>query len=100
MIPLEERTGLIFRIPENLETIKVSEYAARGFWEIDILENVIKIERYAFATNNLSQIYIPKNVKEVSDIAFFSNPLKVIYGHNGTAAEEFAKRNNYEFIAV
>ena len=72
--------------------------------EVEIKDGVTEIGRYAFLNTALTSLYIPASVTEIDDYAIGYTgewgdveSIKgfVIYGHGGTAAEQYASRNRF-----
>ena len=102
-------TGLTsVTIPDSVTTIGVFALAGcTGLTSITIPDSVTSIDSYAFSgCTRLTSITIPKSVTEIGKQAFGyysidSRDMTVqdftIYGYAGTAAEEYAKENGFNF---
>ncbi|SEL33547.1 Leucine rich repeat-containing protein [Ruminococcus sp. YRD2003] len=71
-------------------------------YKVVIEEGATNIFFTAFAAHsNLQMITIPDTVTQIDPLAFEnSNRLRVIKGYKGSTAEEYAKKNNYSFVAI
>ena len=77
---------IAFRDCENLTSVKIPD-------------SVIKIGWAAFYNcANLKSIIIPRNVRTIRDSAFAGCKNLTIYGERGSAAENYAKKNNIKFV--
>ena len=72
--------------------------------EVEIKDGVTEIGRYAFLNTALTSLYIPASVTEIDDYAIGYTgewgdveSIKgfVIFGHGGTAAEQYANRSHF-----
>lgn len=96
------------KIPNGVNSINFSVFAACiSLTNIEIPNSVISIGEDAFAIcNNLTSVKIPKNVISIGEHALGYNedimPINnfTIYGEKGTAAENYAKENNFTFIDI
>jgi hypothetical protein len=102
-------------LPVSLKTIKDScFYDCCKLKKITIRNGVTKIEKYAFDNcKSLKKISIPKSVKKIGKKAFGYKLKKsggsykhirikgfTIKGYKGTAAEKYAKKNGFKFVAL
>lgn len=70
----------------------------RRITEVDIQEQVERIEDYAFADcTSLKKITIPSSVKEISPTAFSGSPSVVIYAPEGSYAISYARAQNIPY---
>ncbi len=87
--------------PEETMTRKICHHAfrrCRQITEVDIQEQVERIEDYAFADcTSLKKITIPSSVKEISPTAFSGSPSVVIYAPEGSYAISYAKAQNIPY---
>lgn len=87
--------------PEETMTKKICHHAfrrCRQITEVDIQEQVERIEEYAFADcTSLKKITIPSSVKEISPTAFSGSPSVVIYAPEGSYAISYAKAQNIPY---
>ena len=90
-------------LPEGITTIGDHTFSnCKKINELKIPEKVTSIGEEAFAgCSGLKEITIPDSVMSIADNAF-SDCAKdmVIYGFTGSAADRYAKENNFKFIAM
>ena len=93
-------------IPDNITCIENSAFAlCRNLTDVNIGKGVTEIEPYAFdGCDKLTSITIPQNVKIIGKNAFgyefYSDkkfPNFKIYCYAGTAGEQYAKNNGFEY---
>ena len=107
-----------FKFPKHLKTIKNYTFSScKNLKKVTIGNEVTKIESRAFNNcKSLKSIKIPKCVKKIGNYAFgyrrkyqpsgendyISVPIKgfTIKGYKGTAAEKYAKKNGFKFVAL
>ena len=94
-------------IPDNVTSIGESAFSGcTGLTSVTIPDSVTSIGNYAFyGCIWLTSVTIPDSVKKIEDKAFgyyYDHRIKsfTIYGLKGSAAETYAKRNDFEFIAI
>ncbi|MBQ8526820.1 MAG: leucine-rich repeat domain-containing protein [Clostridia bacterium] len=97
--------GLVkeFKLPSTVKSI-----LARAFqynWEFDKLEipnGCVEIGEYAFYyCGSLAEIVIPPSVTTIADTAFEEcNDTLIVYGASGSAAEQIAELNGFEFVDI
>ncbi len=89
-----------FEIPNSVTNI--DEYAFYGclnLTSIKISDNAEYIGNHAFGyCTALESIKIPDSVTSIGEYAFHGCPLLTIYASKGSAAEEYARKNNIKFI--
>lgn len=67
----------------------------------EIQDSVSEISARAFADcSSIEEITIPKSVRSIDDNAFDGSGSVVIKGYKNTEAQEFALRNNFEFVEL
>ncbi len=106
------------KLPKNIKTIKSQTfYSCKKMKEVTIQNNVTEIEDRAFDNcKSLKSITIPASVKKIGKMAFgyvlkyqpsgdesyIDVPIKdfTIKGYKGTAAEKYAKKNGFKFVAA
>lgn len=96
------------QFPKNLKTIdELAFHNCVSMCEIYLPDGLETIEQYAFlGCTSIEKIYIPDSVTHIGFDAFFagtqgirtSNP--TIYCYKGSAAEKYAKEENFEFVIV
>ena len=90
-----------FILPHSLTEIEDEAFSNSGISFVELPKNVTKIGKEAFSyCESLKYIIIPESVTEINDTAFFGVTEMIIIGNKGSAAEEFAKTNNYGFIEL
>jgi hypothetical protein len=107
-----------FKFPKYLKTIKYQTfYSCKNLKKVTIQNKVTKIESKAFDNcKSLKKITIPKSVKKIGKYAlgyilkyqpsgdndYINVPIKgfTINGYKGTAAEKYAKKNKFKFVAL
>lgn len=75
--------------------------------KVKLSQNLETIKRWAFGNcPKINEITIPKSVKKIGNNAFgyidFNTRIKdfTIKGYKGTAAEKYAKKNGFKFVAL
>ena len=95
-------------IPEGTKEIPDGRYTENNFDYLVLNEGLESIGSEAFV-NDLPffwKVYIPASVKLIGDNAFgyssYGNRLTgfVIFGHSGTEAERYAKREGFKFVTI
>lgn len=95
-------------IPEGTREIPDGRYTDDNFDYLILNEGLESIGSEAFV-NDLWffwNVYIPSSVKSIGEKAFGYNSKGsritgfVIYGHSGTEAEKYAKRNGFKFVTI
>lgn len=95
-------------IPEGTKEIPDGRYTENNFDNLILNEGLESIGSEAFV-NDLPffwKVYIPASVKSIGDNAFgyssYGNRLTgfVIFGHSGTEAERYAKREGFKFVTI
>lgn len=88
-------------IPGGVQTIGSSLF---GFYNnianVTIQEGVKSIENFAFDCYNLASITIPDSVTSIGPSAFSRCDNLTIHAHNGSYAEEYAKKYSIPFEAI
>ena len=107
--------GEAFRDCEALKSITIPNGVASigGFAfsgcsslkSVTLSSGVTSIGRYAFDVPCLKSITIPSSVTSIGDYAFgYDNGSKIssftIYGKSGSAAEKYAQKNGFTFVAI
>ena len=98
-------------LPDGLTKIgKKAFYNCNNLSDVTIPDSVTSIEYGAFSDcKNITSITIPAGVTSIGEYAFGYydigyEPTKVddftTYGYNGTAAEEYATENGFEFVSL
>ena len=90
-------------LSKSLETIPTSCFSyCRSLKEVIINDGTKTISDYAFYDcSALEKVIIPSSVTSISSNAFYNCSQKlIIYGVPGSAAETYAKNNNYTFKAL
>ena len=101
------KTDSSYVIPNAVTSIDDEAFSRCGLASVKISDSVMSIGRYAFyRCPNLASIVIPSSVTEICEYAFGYDSYDdesekidnfIIYGYNGTAAEEYATENGFEF---
>lgn len=100
-MPLEDIPETIIMIPSNVEVIEEEAFEGISAIAVKIPNGVITIRTKAFANcPNLKRIYIPKTVNLIEDDAFSNSPNIVIFGYNGSVAEQYAEQNEIRFVKI
>ncbi len=86
-------------LAEDLACIEEEAFAKAGLKRLRLNESVTSIGAKAFAEGELEAIYIPAGTIAIATDAFFGCK-PVIYGYQGTYAEQFAQANSLVFIRV
>lgn len=63
-------------------------------------ENVKYLDNYLLKNCTIDEIYIPKSVENINSNSFYNCNGLTIKAYVNSCASEFAKKNNYSFIAV
>ncbi len=63
-------------------------------------DTVKTIRSFSFNGVKLKTITIPEGVTELEKEIFYDTELKTIIGYENSAAEKYAKENNFEFVAL
>lgn len=109
-------------LPNGLETIGECAFNATGLRSVTFPYSLQSIGDYAFANTPLVNVDIPVNVTQIGKYAFNFNGLQsitinnskcvigegaipkgknyIVYGHDGSTAEAFAKNNGNTFISL
>ena len=90
------------KLPAGLK--KITQYMffdCPNLLSLTIPEGVTDIQCTAFENDtNLSKVVIPNSVKNIHEAAFLGCEKLAIYAEKGSYAEEYAKKNNINFVAV
>lgn len=94
-------------LPNNITSIGVESFAeCEKLDQISLPEKLEKIGEEAFIGTKIKTITIPKSVKIIGEKSFgynsYCKKMKnvSIKGYKGTAAEKYAKKNKFKFIAL
>jgi hypothetical protein len=82
----------------KLTKIPARCFANSGLKEVVIPEGVTFIDDSFIQCEHLEKAYIPATVTEM-DISFFRCPNVTVYAPAGSYAEQYAKAENYNFVA-
>ena len=107
-------TSTILNIPSSVDGYPVTTISKNAFFDCPaqivaahVPETVTKIEAMAFVScNALRQIIIPSSVQQIDDEAFVSTEYHffpsdlTIFSEKGSAAEQYAVKNNIGFISL
>ena len=76
--------------------------SCKSLTDVKIPDSMTEIDANAFwGCTSLESLTIPKTVTTIDKTAFsHCTAFKTIYGYTGSTAEEFAKANNIEFVAL
>ena len=91
-------------IPDTVKIIHDNAFAVNNLKSITIPDGVVSIGRFAFQSNQLENVVIPKSVTSINR-SFVGNQRNnpqnlTIYGYLSSAAEEYARENNHNFISL
>lgn len=96
-------TGLTYiQLPSTLRSIGENAfYRCEGLEEIEIPEGVTELGNKAFrGCTRLQRVTLPRSLKTIPWYAFFECHARLtIYAPKGSAAETFAGRQGYKFVA-
>lgn len=94
-------------LSDSITSIGVEAFSScEKLKQISLPEKIEKIGEEAFIGTKLKTITIPKNVKVIGEKAFgYDNYCKkmkniTIKGYKGSAAEKYAKKNNFKFVEL
>lgn len=98
---LEDIPETVITLPSNIEVIEEEAFEGISALAVRIPNGVNIIKTKAFANcPNLRRIYIPKTVNLIEDDAFTNSPSIVIFGYNGSVAEQYAEQNEIRFVKI
>lgn len=115
------------KLPDGLETIDEYAFNSSAIHSISFPDSLTKIGEKSFAFTSLADVNIPESVASIGDEAFTNNAILhsitinnagcvigqgiisaknekgeiiIVYGHDGSTAETFAKNNGNTFISL
>lgn len=96
--PSAENADLV--LPANLTEISSEAFRNGNYHSVYCRESVVSIGQYAFADNSsLEWIYLPSSVTAIDKTAFSGCPDSlIIYGSDGSHAQEYAETERLTFI--
>ncbi len=93
------------KLPEGLETISVNAFQGTNLTNVSIPESVTYIGSYAFDKSDSKPYYV-KSIRinnpdcEIGTSIIPEGKDVIVYGHDGSTAEAFAKENNNTFVSL
>ena len=89
-------------LPSTLKTISEQAFCGcTGLSSVVVPDKTTAINDLAFANcSNLEEIVIPKSVTQINGEVFAQCPALVIYGKEGSYADEYAERMEIPFVAM
>lgn len=87
-------------IPEGVSRIGEGAFGdCSSLTKVQLPESLKSIESFAFYNdNNLTEIYIPQGVTEIGENVFSNTESLIIYGEEGSYAQEYAESQNIRFL--
>lgn len=98
---LENSSANTINLPSAVKEIEEEAFVGIPASVVKIPDGLTTIRKRAFASSqNLREIYIPASVITIEENVFQNSPNVVIYGYNGSEAEEYARQYGIQFVGL